>query len=95
MYRLLAILAFYKQLIAWSFVANVIIAFINPQLTPALITKLFLTVFAWYYFNESSKKQKLTFYNNLGISSFVLFFLVFVVDCILTLIFLTIFKEFT
>ena len=94
MYRFLAILAFYKPFVVWSFIANAIIAFFNPYLVPALFTKLFLTVFAWYYVNETPNRRKLTFYRNLGISSFKLFSIIFIVDCILTTIFLTIFKEF-
>ncbi|RNC86734.1 MAG: hypothetical protein ED556_04760 [Winogradskyella sp.] len=95
MHRFLAILAFYKPFVVWSFIVNAIIGFFNPHLAPALITKLFLTVFAWYYVHETAQKRKLTFYKNLGISPVRLFFIVFVIDCILTIIFLTIFKEFT
>lgn len=95
MYRFLAILSFYKPFVVWSFVANAIIAFSYPVIVPALFTKLFLTVFAWYYVNETSNKRKLTFYKNLGISTVKLFSVMFIVDCILTIIFLVVFKEFT
>ena len=94
MHRLLAILAFYKPFVVWSFIVTAIIAFFNPHLAPAIVTKLFLTVFAWYYVSETPNKRKLTFYKNLGISSFKLFSIIFIVDCILTVIFLTVFKEF-
>ncbi|SHH32921.1 hypothetical protein DFQ05_0202 [Winogradskyella wandonensis] len=95
MHRLLAILAFYKPFVVWSFVINAIIGFFNPHLAPALITKLFLTVFAWYYVHETSQRRKLTFYKNLGISPVKLFSILFLIDSVLTIIFLTIFKEFT
>ncbi len=95
MYRFLAILTFYKQFVVWSFIANAIIGFFNPVIAPALITKLFLTVFAWYYVSETNNKRKLTFYKNLGISTLKLFSVVFIVDCIFTIIFITILKEFT
>jgi len=95
MHRLLAILAFYKTFVVWSFIVTAFIGFFNPQLAPAIVTKLFLTVFAWYYVSETPNKRKLTFYKNLGISPFQLFSSIFIVDCILTIIFLTIFKEFT
>ena len=95
MQRLLAILAFYKPFVVWSFIVTAIIGFFNPQLVPAIATKLFLTVFAWYYVSETSNKHKLTFYKNLGISPLKLFSSMFVVDCILTIGFLIIFKEFT
>ena len=95
MHRFLAILAFYKPFVVWSFFVNAFIGFFNPHLVPAIATKLFLTVFAWYYISETPNRRKLTFYKNLGISPFRLFTIVFVLDCVLTIIFLTIFKEFT
>ena len=95
MHRFLAILAFYKTFLVWSFVINSIIAFLNPQIAPALITKLFLTVFAWYYVHETNEKRRLTFYKNLGITPIRLFSIVFIIDSIITIIFLTIFREFT
>jgi hypothetical protein len=95
MHRLLAILAFYKTFVVWSFIVNTIIGFFNPYLAPAIATKLFLTVFAWYYVSETPNRRKLTFYKNLGISPLQLFSSIFIVDCILTIIFLTVFKEFT
>jgi hypothetical protein len=81
--------------VVWSFTANAIIGFFNPLIVPALVTKLFLTVFAWYYVSETNNKRKLTFYKNLGISTLKLFSVIFILDCILTIIFITIFKEFT
>ncbi|WP_299119022.1 hypothetical protein [uncultured Winogradskyella sp.] len=95
MQRFLAILAFYKPFVVWSLIITAIIGFFNPHLVPAIVTKLFLTVFAWYYVNETNNKHKLTFYKNLGISPLKLFTIMFIVDCILTIIFLTVFKEFT
>lgn len=95
MQRFLAILAFYKPFVVWSFIVTAIIGFFNPQIAPAIVTKLFLTVFAWYYVNETSNKRKLTFYKNIGISPLTLFSYMFMVDCILTIIFLSVFKEFT
>ncbi|MCA0133734.1 hypothetical protein [Winogradskyella alexanderae] len=95
MYRFLAILAFYKPFVVWSFVVNAIIGFINPVLIPAIVTKLFLTVFAWYYVSETPNRRKLTFYKNMGISPFKLFTFVFILDCIITIIFLLVFREFT
>lgn len=95
MYRFLAILTFYRTFIVWSFIVNAIIGFFIPLIVPALVTKLFLTVFAWYYVSETNNKRKLTFYKNLGISTLKLFSFIFIIDCILTIIFITILKEFT
>ena len=95
MHRLLTILAFYKPFVTWSFIANFIVAFFSTQIIPGIITKLFLTVFAWYYVHETNQRRKLTFYKNLGISPLKLFSTLFILDIILTIIFLIIFKEFT
>jgi hypothetical protein len=95
MRRFLAILVFYKPFVVWSFIATSVVGFFNPHLVPAIATKLFLTVFVWYYVNETSNKRKLMFYKNLGISPLKLFSTVFLVDCALTILFLTVFKEFT
>ena len=95
MYRFLAILSFYKPFVVWSFIATAFVAFFNPHKAPAIVTKLFLTVFVWYYVSETPNKRKLTFYKNLGISPLKLFSIMFIVDCILTIIFLTVFQEFT
>lgn len=95
MQRFLAILAFYKPFVVWSSIITAFIGFFNPHLVPAIVTKLFLTVFAWYYVRETPNKRKLTFYKNLGISPIRLFSSMFIVDCILTIGFLIVFKEFT
>ncbi len=95
MQRFLTILAFYKPFVVWSFLVNVTLGFFNPHFAPAIVTKLFLTVFVWYLVNETHAKRKLTFYKNLGISTLMLFSTLFLVDIILTIGFLTVFKEFT
>tara|TARA_R110002033_G_scaffold90558_1_gene140492 strand:+ start:164 stop:451 length:288 start_codon:yes stop_codon:yes gene_type:complete len=95
MYRFLAILSFYKPFVVWSLLVTAVVAFFNAQIAPAIATKLFLTVFAWYYVSETPNKRKLTFYKNIGISPLKLFSIMFIVDCFLTVIYLTIFKEFT
>ena len=94
MHRFLAIFTFYKPFVIWSFVATAVIAFFNPHIIPAIFTKLFLTIFAWYYICETPNKRKLAFYKNLGIAPFKLFALIFIIDCFFTVIFLTVFKEF-
>lgn len=94
MHRFLAILEFYKPFVVWSLIVTAIIGFFNPQVAPAIATKLFLTVFAWYYVSETPNKRKLIFYKNIGISPLKLFSSMFLVDSILTIGFLLVFKEF-
>ncbi|RCW92062.1 hypothetical protein DFQ08_10282 [Winogradskyella arenosi] len=94
MYKFLAILSFYKSFATWSFIVTIFIALFTPQLIPATCIKFFLILFAWYYTSETSEKRKLTLYKNLGISSLTLFSTLFIVDLILTFLFLTLFTEF-
>ncbi|PWK18297.1 hypothetical protein LX78_02209 [Xanthomarina spongicola] len=89
-----AILLFYKPYVIWSFIINIVITFVNPQIIPAIITKLFLTILLWYFLNESHAKRKLNFYRNLGISSLRLFSSIFIIDVLLMIIYLSFIKVF-
>ncbi|NND50798.1 MAG: hypothetical protein HKN54_00230 [Flavobacteriaceae bacterium] len=95
MQQFLTILAFYRPFVVWSFVINAVIGFLNPEFMPAIVTKLFLAVFLWYLVKVTSARKKLNFYKRLGISPFKLFSIVFLMDIILTMGFLVVFKEFT
>lgn len=95
MQRFLVIFTFYRLFAACSFVVNIVLAFFKSDYVPAIATKVFLTIFAWYYMNQTAEKRRLVFYKNLGISPQYLFVYMFVIDVVLTLIFLAIFKEFT
>jgi hypothetical protein len=92
MNRLLVLLNFYKLFIYASLIVTVIIGMINPNYAAAIVTKLFLTGFAWYFMSETSNKRKLTFYKNLGIAPITLFSFVFIIDSILTIIYLFLIK---
>ena len=94
MQRFLTILAFYKPFVLWSFIINIAITIVNPFIIPAIITKLLLTVFVWYFVNETHARRKLIFYNNLGISSIKLFTVLFLIDIFITIGFIEIIKEF-
>lgn len=92
MKHLLIFFHFYKTYIAWSFIITILLGFVDSHYIPAVLTKLFLTVFAWYITNETSNKHRLTFYKNLGISTYALFFSMFVVDSVLTILIIFLFK---
>ncbi|PLB20772.1 MAG: hypothetical protein TRG1_340 [Flavobacteriaceae bacterium FS1-H7996/R] len=53
-----------------------------------------MILFLAYFINESSFKQKLIFYKNLGISTFKLFFIFFIIDAFLTISLLSTIKAF-
>lgn len=93
MKRLFVLINFYKLFLIWSLIINIIIGTINPNYFAAVLTKLFLTGFAWYYMSETSNKQKLTFYKNIGISPTMLFSFVFLLDSIITISTIFIIKQ--
>jgi len=94
MKHLLIFFHFYKTYIPWSFIITLLLGFVDSYYIPAVISKLFLTVFAWYVTNETSSKRKLTFYKNLGISTQLLFVSMFVLDSLFTVFILFLFKLF-
>lgn len=94
MQRFGAILLFYRPYFIWSFLINIGITIINPHIFPAIVTKLFLTIFLWYLVTETNAKRKLIFYKNLGISSFKLFSSLFVIDVLIMITYLILIKEF-
>jgi hypothetical protein len=94
MQKLLTILAFYKPFVIWSFLVNIALTIVNPSIVPAIITKFMLTIFVWYFVNETNTKRKLIFYNNLGISSIKLFSVMFFIDIFITIGYLILIKEY-
>jgi hypothetical protein len=94
MQQLLSILAFYRSFVLWSFLINIVITIVSPYIFPAIITKLLLTVFLWYYISETASRRKLVVYKSLGISTLKLFSGLFCIDVLLTISFLSIVKEF-
>jgi hypothetical protein len=85
---------FYKTFIAWSIIISILIGLLNPQYIPAVVTKFFLVLFAWYVTNETSAKRKLTFYKNMGISPIYLFISLLFVDSVFTIFIIFLFKTF-
>ena len=94
MQQLKTILIFYRSLFLWSFAVNIIITIMNPELIPAVLTKLFLVILLWYLVTETQAKQKLIFYKNLGISTFKFFMTLFFLDVAITIGFLLVIKVF-
>jgi hypothetical protein len=66
----------------------VLLASVDSDYTPALITKFFLTIFAWYFMTETANKRQFTFYKNLSIPPIKLFAFVLFLDCLMTIAFL-------
>lgn len=89
-----AILIFYKPYFLWSIGVDLLLLGLSYELIPAVIIKLILILFLWYVISETQHKQKLIFYKNLGISSFKLFSIFFLIDTFITVTFLQFLKEF-
>jgi len=79
---------FYVQFLYWSISVTVILVFFKAPMAVVLLTKLFLTVFAWFYMNETREKRKLIFYKNMGLRTWLLFGSTFILDVLLTFSFL-------
>jgi len=94
MQQLFSIFAFYRPLILWSFGINTLLSFLKYEIIPIVIIKLLLVAFLWYLLNETNAKRKLTFYKNLGISTFKLFAFLYLIDLLFSMPFLLILKVF-
>lgn len=95
MKQLLLIWYFYQPYAIYSLAITTFIGFINLSIGIALLIKAFLIVLLWYFVKETPKKRKLVFYQNFGINSFKLFSIIYLIDCIVTICFLSLFKCFS
>lgn len=89
-----SIILFYRPFFIKSFAVNFLLLLFGIHIVPLFVFKLFLVCFLWYITTETNAKRKLVFYKNLGISTFKLFSIFFVIDTILSIPFLLILKEF-
>lgn len=89
-----SIFLFYRPFFVWSYGVNFLLLLLGFDVIPLFLVKIFLVLFLWYFITETQAKQKLIFYKNLGVSTFKLFLLFFLIDAILSLPFILILKEF-
>ena len=94
MKQFISIYVFYRPFILWSFGISILFSIIGYSLIPILLIKLILLIFIWYLLTNTHKNKELMFYKNLGISNIKLFSSIFLIDIILNLPILLIFKEF-
>ncbi|MDT0559263.1 hypothetical protein RM697_11415 [Ichthyenterobacterium sp. W332] len=94
MQRMSAILLFYRPMFLWSCIATLVITILNPYIFFAVITKLVLTLFAWHLVKETKARKKLRAFNKLGLTTFRLFSMLYVIDIFITIGFLVIIKQF-
>lgn len=89
-----SILNYYKPLALWSFLVTLAITIINPELILALCTKLFLVFLLWIMISDRKLRQRLKFYKISGVSHLKFFTTIFVLDSLITIVFLSLIKGF-
>lgn len=94
MNRLGAILVFYKSLLIWSFLINILLIMVTPYIYITILTKLFLLILILYFLNNTMTKPKLQVCKNLNISQIKLFAIVFIIDTLMTTSTLNVIKTF-
>lgn len=84
MNQLKFIFIFYRPYIIWSIIITIILYSINPSFVFVLVAKLLLSVFLWYFTNETNSKKTMIFYKNVGLSTHNLFASAFLLDVLLS-----------
>lgn len=94
MEKLSSIIIFYRPFFYWSFAINIVMTIFNPRFIPVIATKFILVMFLWYFLSQVKGKKLLDLYKRLGISSIMLFTSVFIIDVIISTLYLFFIKEF-
>jgi hypothetical protein len=89
-----SILNYYKPLALWSFLVTLAITIINPELILALCTKLFLAFLMWIMLNDRTLRRRLKYYRIRGVSNIKFLLTIFILDSIITSVFLLLIKGF-
>ncbi len=94
MQKLSSIIIFYRPFFFWSFAVNILLTVFNPKVIPAISIKLILVIFLWYILSRVNGGKVLNLYKDVGISTFMLFGSIFLIDILITLVYLLVIKEF-
>lgn len=92
--QVVSILNYYKPLALWSFLVTLAITIINPELILALCTKLFLVFLLWVMLSDRKLRQRLKFYRIRGVSNLKFFTAIFLLDSVITVVFIVLIKGF-
>jgi len=95
MQRLGTILSFYKPLFVWSIIINILLIAVSPNIFITILTKLFLFIMVLYFFTQTKSKSNLFGFKKIEISQFKFYTLLFLIDTLLTISFLTVLSVFT
>ena len=76
-------------------IINVIFLILGIQnIALILVNKLFILCFLYYFISQTKAKQRLIFFNNLGISNFKLFASIYLIDAVITILFVSLISTF-
>jgi hypothetical protein len=94
MQKLSSIIIFYRPFFFWSFAVNILLTVFNPKIIPAISIKLILVIFLWFILSRVNGGKVINLYKDVGISTFKLFGSIFLIDILITLVYLLVIKEF-
>ena len=94
MQKLSSIIIFYRPFFLWSFAVNILLTVFNPKIIPAISIKLILVIFLWFILSRVNGGKVINLYKDVGISTFKLFGSIFLIDILITLVYLLVIKEF-
>ncbi|OIQ29582.1 MAG: hypothetical protein BM564_05060 [Bacteroidetes bacterium MedPE-SWsnd-G2] len=89
-----AIFLFYKPLLIWSLVANIIISILMPQFGSALIVKFVIILVLYRVLTENQQQIISQVFNQLGLTLKRLLIYIFLIDITFTFSYLAVVKEF-
>ena len=90
MQRLGTILSIYKPLFVWSFIINILLIAVSSNIFITILTKLFLFIMVLYFFTHTKSKSNLFGFKKFEISQFKIYALLFLIDSLLTISFLSV-----
>ncbi|MGB1308872.1 MAG: hypothetical protein ACPG6B_08175 [Oceanihabitans sp.] len=88
------IFIYYKALFWWSFTINLIVLLISKSILLTVVTKLFITLLFGLLLNDFSVRRKIGFYKMVGVSNLKLLSILFIIDCLVSFLFILLIKGF-
>lgn len=81
-------------MVVWSFIVTFCSLVINLEPLIIIATKLFLILGLWFMISDRNIRQRVGFYKISGVSNIKFFAVIFIVDSVLTALFLSIVQGF-
>lgn len=94
MERLGTVLLFYKPLLMWSLLLNIVLTMVSPSIFITILTKLFLFVLILYFIKKTKRNSELLLCDKSEISKLKFYTMLFTVDTLITISFLSVLSVF-